>query len=154
MKNGRYRVEKDSLGKRPVPASAYYGAETTRAIENFPISGWRFHPGLIRSLALVKKVYAQVHGAAKQLPAAKTKAIARAAQEILDGKLHDQFPTDALQSGAGVSLHMNMNEVLANRALEILGRKKGDYAFLNPHDDVNRGQSTNDVIPTAMRIAV
>lgn len=148
-----FRIEKDSLGERPVPAEAYYGIETSRAIENFPISGWRFHAELIRSLALVKKVYAEAHQAQRELPAAKTRAIIRACDEILAGKLHDQFVTDALQSGAGVSLHMNMNEVLANRALEILGRRKGEYAFLNPHDDVNRGQSTNDVIPTAMRIA-
>ncbi len=153
MKKNRTRMEKDSLGQRPVPAHVYYGIETLRAVENFPVSGWRFHPELVRSLALVKKVYAQVHQSMGLIPAGKTRAIIRACDEILQGKLHDQFVTDALQSGAGVSLHMNMNEVVANRALEILGRKKGDYAFLNPHDHVNRGQSTNDVIPTAMRLA-
>lgn len=153
VKNSKFRTEKDSLGEKQVPSAAYYGVETLRAYENFPISGWRFHPLLIKALALVKKACAETYEKSGALPRVKARAVIRAAEEVMAGRLHDQFITDALQSGAGVSLHMNMNEVLANRALEILGRKKGDYASVNPHDDVNKGQSTNDVIPTAMRIA-
>ena len=149
----KYRIETDSLGKKRVPAGAYYGAETARAIENFPISGLRFHSDFTWALATVKKACAFANQSLKRLDARRAKAIARACDEILAGKFQDQFVTDALQSGAGVSAHMNFNEVAANRALEILGRKKGDYEYLHPHDHVNMGQSTNDVVPTAIRLA-
>lgn len=149
----KMRFEKDSLGTKAVPADAYYGVETMRALENFPISGLRFNPQLTRALAWVKKACAQTNMELRQLDRRRGKAIVRACDEVIAGKFHDQFVTDALQSGAGVSAHMNMNEVLANRALEILGRKKGDYAYLHSHDHVNMGQSTNDVVPTAMRLA-
>lgn len=152
MKKNRFRIEHDSLGSKPVPASAYYGVETVRAVENFPISGLRFHPALIWALGVVKRACTLANLSLRRLDRRRGKAILRAAKEVMAGKLNDQFVTDALQSGAGVSLHMNTNEVIANRALEILRRKKGDYGFLSSHDHVNMGQSTNDVIPTAMRI--
>lgn len=148
------RIEKDSLGTKPVPADAYYGAETVRALENFPISGLRFHPDFIWALATIKKACAQANLELKRLDSKRAKAIIQASDEIITGKWRDQFVTDVLQSGAGVSAHMNMNEVVANRALEILGHSKGDHEFLRTHDHVNKGQSTNDVIPTAIRLAV
>ena len=147
-----FRIEHDSLGTKPVPREVYYGAETARAIENFPISGLRFHPAFIWALGAIKKACALANLSRHALDSRRARAIIRAAEEIMDGKWKDQFVTDALQSGAGVSAHMNINEVIANRALEILGRKKGDYEFLSSHDHVNMGQSTNDVVPTAMRI--
>ena len=153
MKNEKTRIEKDSLGTRPVPASAYYGIETVRAVENFPISGLRFHSGFIWALAVIKKACALANGSLGRLDRRRADAIVRACGEVMTGKHHGEFVTDALQSGAGVSVHMNANEVITNRALEILGRKRGDHAFLHSHDHVNMGQSTNDVIPTALRLA-
>jgi aspartate ammonia-lyase len=150
----RRRTERDSLGTKKVPQDAYYGIETVRAVENFPISGLRFHPAFLWALGAVKKACALANLRRRSLDSRRAHAILRAAEEVMTGKLNDHFVTDALQSGAGVSCHMNANEVIANRALEILGRKKGDYEFLNPHDHVNMGQSTNDVIPTAMRVGV
>lgn len=152
MKRSRFRTEHDSLGSKQVPAEAYYGVETLRAVENFPISGLRFHPSLIWALGVIKKACALANLKLKRLDGRRAKAIIRAAEEVIAGKLNDQFVTDVLQSGAGVSLHMNANEVIANRALEILRRKKGDHEFLSSHDHVNMGQSTNDVIPAAIRI--
>ncbi len=149
----KQRLEKDSLGTKAVPADAYYGVETARALENYPISGLRFHPDFIRGFALIKKACAKTNRSLGRLNAKIAAAILKAADEMIAGKLADQFVTDVLQSGAGVSAHMNVNEVLANRALEILGRKKGDYEFLHSHDHVNMGQSTNDVVPTAIRLA-
>ncbi|HXV28655.1 MAG TPA: aspartate ammonia-lyase [bacterium] len=146
------RLEKDSLGAKAVPQKAYYGVETVRAIENFPISGLRFHPSFIRALAVIKKSCARANLSLRKLDSRRAKAIIRACDEIIRGKWHDQFVTDALQSGAGVSAHMNANEVIANRALEILGKKRGNYGYLHSHDHVNMGQSTNDVIPTAIRL--
>lgn len=148
----RFRLERDSLGTKPVPLDAYYGVETVRALENFPISGLRFHLALIWALGAVKKACTLANLKRHALDARRGRAILRAVDEVMAGKLDAHFPTDALQSGAGVSCHMNMNEVIANRALEILGRKKGDYGFLSSHDHVNIGQSTNDVIPTAIRL--
>ncbi len=148
----KYRVEKDSLGTKKVPAAAYYGVESVRAIENFPISGVRAHSDFIWGLAMTKKACARANVSLKRLDARRGRAIIRACDEVLAGKMDGQFPIDVLQGGAGVSSHMNFNEVLANRALEILGRKKGDYAYLHSHDHVNMGQSTNDVIPTAGRL--
>lgn len=148
----RQRIERDSLGRMRVPANAYYGAETVRAVENFPISGLRFHPVFFWALGAIKKACALANRSERKLDSRRARAIIRAAEEVMAGKLDDQFVTDCLQSGAGVSCHMNVNEVIANRALEILHRKKGDYEFLSSHDHVNAGQSTNDVIPTALRI--
>lgn len=147
-----FRTERDSLGTLRVPRSVYYGIETARAIKNFPISGLRFHPAFIWALGAVKKASALANLTTRSLDSRRARAIIRAAEEVMAGKFNDQFVTDAFQSGAGVSCHMNMNEVIANRALEILRRKKGDYESLSSHDHVNLGQSTNDVIPTAMRI--
>lgn len=154
MKKMKTRMEKDSLGERPVPAGAYYGIETVRAVENFPVSGLRFHPDFLWALAAIKKACALANRALRRLDARRAGAIIRASGEIMAGKMRDQFVTDALQSGAGVSIHMNMNEVIANRALEILGCPRGDHASLHSHDHVNMGQSTNDVVPTALRLAV
>jgi len=153
MAKKRIRIEKDSLGSRPVPAKAYYGIETVRAVENFPVSGLRFHADFIWALAAIKKACALANRALKRLDRRRADAIIKACNEVMTGKHRDHFVTDALQSGAGVSVHMNTNEVITNRALEILGRKRGDHAFLHSHDHVNMGQSTNDVIPTALRLA-
>jgi len=151
-KSRKTRLEKDSLGTKPVPADAYYGIETVRALSNYPITGLRFNPAFIWGLAQIKKACARANQSNKRLDSRRAKAIVRACDEIIAGKLQDQFVTDVIQSGAGVSMHMNSNEVIANRALEILGKKRGDYRFLHSHDHVNMGQSTNDVIPTAIRL--
>ena len=151
-----WRVEHDSIGEIAVPAAAYYGAQTMRAVQNFPISGipiWH-HPSLLRALALVKQAAAVANATLGKLPAVKRDAIAAAARAVAEGQLHDQFPVDVMQGGAGTSTNMNMNEVLANRALELLGHPRGAYAFLHPNDDVNLSQSTNDTYPTAVRLAV
>jgi aspartate ammonia-lyase len=153
MKKQKTRIEKDSLGTRPVPFAVYYGIETVRAVENFPISGLRFHPDFIWALAAIKKACALANRSLKRLDSRRAGAILKACDEVMAGRHDGEFVTDALQSGAGVSVHMNMNEVITNRALEILGRKKGDPAYLHSHDHVNMGQSTNDVIPTALRLA-
>ncbi len=153
MKKSRTRVETDSLGTRPVPAEAYYGIETVRAVENFPVSGLGFHQDFLWALAAIKKACALANRSLKRLDGRRAGAILKACDEVMSGKHCDHFVTDALQSGAGVSAHMNMNEVITNRALEILGRKRGDHTFLHSHDHVNMGQSTNDVIPTALRLA-
>jgi aspartate ammonia-lyase len=147
------RIEKDSLGERPVPVDAYYGIQTQRALENFPVSGLREHPRLIEAYALIKKAAALVHRDLGVLDAERAGAIVEAADEVLDGGLADQFVVDVFQAGAGVSFHMNVNEVLANRALEILGAGRGEYARLHPNDHVNMSQSTNDTFPTAMHLA-
>jgi aspartate ammonia-lyase len=146
------RTERDSLGAREIPDDAYYGVETVRALENFPVSGIRERPEFIRSYVLVKKAAALANMELGVLETRKGEAILQAADEILDGRFTDQFPVDVFQAGAGTSFHMNVNEVLANRALELLGRDKGDYAYLSPHDHVNRSQSTNDTFPTASHL--
>lgn len=147
------RTEHDSLGEKKVPYDAYYGTETARAIENYPISGLRFHPAFIWATAAIKKAAAQANLSLKRLDSRIGKAIIRASEEVMAGKFNDQFVVDVFQSGAGVSQHMNTNEVIANRALEILCYRKGDYSKVHSHDHVNMGQSTNDVIPAALRIA-
>jgi aspartate ammonia-lyase len=147
------RMEKDSLGEKPVPADAYYGIQTQRAVENYPISGYRADALLIRSVAYIKKAAALANAELKLIPQKIADAIVRAADEIISGKLHDQFVVDVYQAGAGVSFHMNTNEILANRAAEILGGKRGEYSAVHPNDHVNFGQSTNDVFPTSMRLA-
>ncbi len=146
------RKEKDSLGNVAVPARAYYGAQTARAVENYPISGMRAHSVLIRALGMVKRAAAETNKKLGLVDAHRADAISRAAQEVIDGKWDEEFLVDVFQAGAGVSFHMNANEVIANRANEILGGKLGEYAHVHPNDHVNYGQSTNDVFPTAMRL--
>ncbi len=147
-----YRVEKDSMGDRQIPDTAYYGIQTLRAIENFPISGLKPLPTYVDACVLIKKATAIANGELNCITPEISQAIVQAADEVLNGKLRDQFVVDVYQAGAGTSHHMNVNEVLANRALELLGDVKGNYKRLNPNDHVNYGQSTNDVIPTAIRI--
>ena len=144
-----YRVEKDSIGTKDVPANVYYGVQSLRAAENFPITGLRMNPELIRSLAYIKKAAALTNLEAGLLNERIANAIVRACDEILAGKLREQFIVDPVQGGAGTSINMNANEVIANRAIELLGGVKGNYSLVNPNDHVNCGQSTNDVIPTA-----
>ena len=150
------RIEHDLLGDRAVPADAYYGIHTLRALENFPISGVAIsiYPELIRALACVKQAAALTNHALGLLAEDKASAIVRACEEIRGGQLLDEFVVDVIQGGAGTSTNMNANEVIANRALEHLGRAKGDYRFLHPLDDVNMSQSTNDVYPTAVNLAL
>lgn len=147
------RVERDSLGERRIPANAYYGVQTHRAMENFQISGLRPGPAYIEATVQIKKAAARVNRHLGLLPPDKSDAIIAASDEILSGKLRDWFVVDVYQAGAGTSHNMNTNEVIANRAIEILGGKKGEYAIIHPNDHVNMGQSTNDVCPTAIRIA-
>jgi aspartate ammonia-lyase len=149
----RTRAEKDSLGERHVPVEAYYGIQTQRAVDNYPISGYRAHPLLIRAMGMIKKAAATANRDLKLLDMKRANAIIKAAEEVIAGKLNDQFVVDVFQAGAGVSFHMNANEVIANRAIELLGGAKGDYEICHPNDHVNFGQSTNDVFPTAMRLA-
>ncbi|MFQ6111580.1 MAG: lyase family protein, partial [Nitrospinota bacterium] len=147
------RVERDPLGEVEVPAEAYYGPQTARALKNFPISGLRAHGEFIRALAQIKRAAAEVNCRLGALEEEVGRAIAQAAREVAEGGLAEEFQVDVFQAGAGTSLHMNMNEVLANRAAELLGGRKGDYRRVHPNDHVNFGQSTNDVFPTAMRLA-
>jgi aspartate ammonia-lyase len=147
------RVEKDFLGEKEVPAGAYYGIQTMRAVENFPITGVPIHAELLNALAHVKKAAAKTNADLKLLPPRIAEAIILASDEVANGVLADQFIVDSIQGGAGTSINMNMNEVLANRALEHLGYAKGDYFHCNPNNHVNMAQSTNDAIPTALRIA-
>jgi aspartate ammonia-lyase len=149
-----FRTERDPLGELEVPAEAYYGVQTARAVDNFPISGLRAPADLIVATILVKKAAAEANAALGRLAADVAGAICAAADEILSGKLRDEFVVDVYQAGAGTSHNMNANEVLANRAGEILGEPKGTYARVHPNDHVNMGQSTNDVFPTATRLAL
>ncbi|MBI3333671.1 MAG: aspartate ammonia-lyase [Candidatus Omnitrophica bacterium] len=152
----RYRIEKDSLGPKKVPADAYYGVQTVRALENFPVSRLTFPPPMIRALGTVKLAAAQANLKVGRLSRPKGRAILQAARELIADKrgLQSQIQVDVYQSGAGTSLNMNVNEVLANRAIEILGGKRGDYRLVHPNDHVNMAQSTNDVIPTAIRLGI
>lgn len=147
------RREKDSLGFVEVPAHVYYGAQTARAVENYPISGMNAHSQLIRAFGMIKLAAAQANSELGLIDDKRAKAIMQAAQEVIDGKWDDEFVVDVFQAGAGVSFHMNTNEVIANRANEILGAQLGDYTYVHPNDHVNYGQSTNDVFPTGMRLA-
>ena len=151
-----YRIECDSLGDVRVPSEAYWGAQTERAIANFPITRQKLRdfPAIIRALAMVKNAAASANAQIGRLDTRKRDAIVAAATAVAAGQLHEQFPIDMIQGGAGTSTNMNMNEVLANRALEIMGHERGAYEFLHPNDDVNAGQSTNDAYPTAVRIAL
>ena len=147
------RVEKDSLGGKNIPAAAYYGVQTQRAVENFPVSGLKPKPSYVDATVHIKKAAAMVNKNLRLLDAKKANAIVQAADEILHGKLREWFVVDVYQAGAGTSHNMNVNEVIANRAIEILGGKKGNYPIIHPNDHVNMAQSTNDVCPTAIRIA-
>ena len=148
------RLEADSIGTMEVPAEAYYGVQALRAKQNFPITGTKLHPVFIRNLAQIKKAAAITNNNAGLLPEDKADAIVRACDEVIAGKLAEEFIVDAIQGGAGTSANMNMNEVIANRAGEILGCPKGSYKMVHPNDHVNMAQSTNDVIPTAGKLTV
>jgi len=148
-----FRIEKDSLGEVRVPTDAYYGAQTQRAVKNFPISGVRAPQALITACAIVKKAAALANRDVGNLEPRIAEAIAKAADRVIAGEFRDQFVVDVFNSGAGTSFHMNVNEVIANVAIEALGGERGDYALVHPNDHVNCGQSTNDVIPTATRVA-
>ncbi|MCL2695537.1 MAG: aspartate ammonia-lyase [Clostridiales bacterium] len=148
------RTEKDFLGTKEVPTEVYYGIQTLRAKENFPITGYTIHPALIAAMAQVKKAAALANAETGFLDAARANAIAYAADEILAGRCHDQFIVDPIQGGAGTSINMNTNEVIANLALEKLGKAKGDYKALSPNSHVNMSQSTNDAVPTAAHLAL
>ncbi|HET6412975.1 MAG TPA: aspartate ammonia-lyase [Anaeromyxobacter sp.] len=149
-----HRTEHDFLGDREVPADAYYGVQTLRGSENFPITGYRIHPALIRALGIVKKAAALANRDTGHLEARVANAIAAAADDVIAGKLDAWFIVDPIQGGAGTSINMNANEVIANRALEILGKPKGTYEVVSPNSHVNMAQSTNDAFPTAVHIAV
>ncbi|MDF2857413.1 MAG: aspA [Neobacillus sp.] len=148
-----FRIEKDFLGEKAVPAEAYYGVQTMRAVENFPITGYRIDEALIKAIAMVKKASAFANAEIGQLDRQVANAIMDAADEVLEGKLHDQFIVDPIQGGAGTSINMNTNEVLANRALEIMGEQKGNYKKISPNTHVNMAQSTNDAFPTAIHLS-
>jgi aspartate ammonia-lyase len=148
------RIEIDPLGEKAIPESVYYGIQTLRATENFPVSGIKAPLAFIRAYALVKKAAALANAEVGWLDQKTAKAIVQACDEVLAGKLLDQFVVDVFQAGAGTSFNMNVNEVVANRALEILGEAKGDYKSVSPNDHVNMGQSTNDTFPTAIHVAV
>ena len=149
-----FRTEKDPLGEVRVPAAAYYGAQTQRAVENFPISGLTAPAELVTATVLIKKAAAAANASLGRLDRRVAEAIAAAADEVLGGRLRDQFVVDVFQAGAGTSHNMNTNEVLANRAAEVLGGARGEYSHVHPNDHVNMGQSTNDVFPTATRLAL
>lgn len=147
-----YRIEHDSIGEKQIPKDAYYGVQTLRAAENFFITGLKMHPEFINSFAQIKKAAAITNFEVGRLDKKRADAIVQACDEIVEGKFHDQFIVDPIQGGAGTSLNMNANEVIANRAIEIMGGEKGDYSLVNPNDHVNYGQSTNDVFPSCGRL--
>jgi aspartate ammonia-lyase len=150
------RTEKDLLGEKQIPFDAYYGVQTMRALENFQVSGVKtnFYPDYVKAYAMVKMAAARANFEVGRMKKDRLDAIEKACQAVIDGKYHDQFLTDLYQGGAGTSANMNANEVLANIGLEMMGHKKGEYQFLEPHDDLNMGQSTNDVYPTAIHVAL
>src|SRR6516225_9947908 len=150
------RVEHDLLGEKSIPDEAYYGVQTARALDNFCISGVPIsqYPDLIRALAIVKLAAARANFECKQFSEEILHGIEGACQEIMDGQLHDQFKVDLIQGGAGTSTNMAANEVIANRALEFMGFRKGDYEHCDPHNHVNCAQSTNDAYPTSLHIAI
>lgn len=148
------RVESDSIGSRNVPADAYYGVQSLRGAENFHITGQSLRPEFIDAMAMIKKTCAICNHAVGELDDARRDAIVTACEEVLEGQFHDQFLCDPIQGGAGTTANMNANEVIANRAIELMGGQKGDYSIVHPNDHVNRAQSTNDVIPTAAKLTV
>ena len=154
--NTQTRTEKDLLGEKQIPADAYYGVQTARALENFQISGVKtnFYPDYVRAYAMVKLAAARANTEVGRMKKDRMDAIEKACQAVIDGKYHEWFLTDLYQGGAGTSANMNANEVLANIALEMMGHKKGEYQYIEPHDDLNMGQSTNDVYPTAIHVAL
>jgi aspartate ammonia-lyase len=156
MSEEAVRIEHDLLGELPVPAGAYYGVQTARALVNFHISGveLRLYPNFIKALAMVKLAAARANHDCGQLPREVLKGIEGACQELIEGKLHDEFRLDVFPGGAGTSTNMNANEVIANRALELMGHRKGEYARCDPHDHVNCSQSTNDAYPTALHVGM
>src|SRR6187401_231662 len=147
-----FRTERDSMGEMKVPANAYYGASTARAVENFPISDLRFNRRFIAAMGLIKWACADVNQKLGLFDEKRKSLIQQAAQEVIDGKLDDQFVVDIFQTGSGTSTNMNANEVIATRATELLGGKRGDN-LVHPNDHVNCGQSSNDAIPTAIHLA-
>ena len=153
--SSNFRTEHDFLGDKQIPAVAYWGVHTARAVENFPISGTRISamPDLVRALAYVKKAATRANADLGAIDRDRAAAIILACEDIVDGKLLDEFVVDVIQGGAGTSTNMNANEVIANRALEILGHQRGDYLHLHPNEHVNMSQSTNDVYPTALKVA-
>jgi len=148
-----YRIERDSMGEMRVPANAYYGAQTARAVENFPISGLRFPRRFLRALGRIKAAAARANAQLGLLDERRAKAIEQAALEVAEGKFDGEFVVDVFQTGSGTSTNMNANEVIATRAIEILGGERGDKSVIHPNDHVNMGQSTNDVFPTAIHLA-
>jgi aspartate ammonia-lyase len=156
MQQPGVRIEHDLLGEKAVPGDAYYGVQTARALENFHISGveLRLYPDLIKALGMVKMAAARANFDCGQFSREILTGIEGACQELMDGKLHDQFTLDVFQGGAGTSTNMNANEVIANRALELMGHKKGEYAHCSPHDHVNCSQSTNDAYPTSLHVGM
>ena len=148
------RIESDFLGEKEISNDAYYGVQSLRAKENFPITGHPLNKDLIRALGMVKKAAALANFKVGYLEEDKKNAIVQAAEEIIDGKHVKEFIVDSIQGGAGTSMNMNANEVIANRALEILGREKGDYDYISPNNHVNMAQSTNDAVPTAIHLAI
>jgi aspartate ammonia-lyase len=150
------RIEKDLLGEKEIPANAYYGVQTLRALENFQVSGVKtnFYPDYVRAYAMVKLAAARANTEVGRMKKDRMDAIEKACQAVIDGKYHEWFSTDLYQGGAGTSANMNSCEVLANIALEMSGHKKGEYQYIEPHDDLNMGQSTNDVYPTAIHVAL
>src|SRR6478609_8614926 len=156
MSETKTRIEHDLLGDFAVPADAYYGVQTARALENFKISGvqLRLYPNFIKGLVMVKLAAARANFETGGFSKEVLTAIEKACQEIIDGKLHDQFQLDILQGGAGTSTNMNANEVIANRALELMGHHKGEYKYVDPHDHVNCSQSTNDSYPSSLHVGM
>ena len=155
LAQGQFRTEKDLLGEKQVPVDAYYGVQTARALENFQISGVliNHYPGFVEAWAIVKLAAARANHDVGAMNQTKLDAIEKACDAVLKGRYHDQFLVDFYQGGAGTSTNMNANEVLANIGLELTGHKKGEYTFLDPHDDLNQSQSTNDSYPTALKVA-
>src|SRR6187431_21201 len=156
MPASKTRTEHDLIGAKEVPADAYYGVQTARALENFNISGLeiRLYPNIIKALGMVKLAAARANFDCGQFSQEILRGMEGACQEIIDGKLHDQFRLDVFQGGAGTSTNMNANEVIANRALELMGHKKGEYKYCDPHDHVNGSQSTNDAYPTSLHVGL
>src|SRR3954451_14344577 len=156
MSTDSTRLERDLLGPKEVPADAYYGVQTARGLENFHISGvqLRLYPDFIKALAMVKCAAARANVDAGVFDRTVLRGIEAACRELMDGKLHDQFQLDVFQGGAGTSTNMNANEVIANRALELMGHKKGEYKHCDPHDHVNCSQSTNDAYPSSLHVGM
>ncbi|MDT2047179.1 aspartate ammonia-lyase [Priestia aryabhattai] len=152
-KEQQSRIEKDFLGEKELPKDVYYGVQTMRAVENFPITGYKVNKEMIRALAMIKKAAAMANMDTKRLYDGIGSAIVQAADEVIAGQWHEYFIVDPIQGGAGTSMNMNMNEIIANRALELMGHEKGDYVKLSPNSHVNMSQSTNDVFPTAIHLS-